>query len=193
VELRIAADGEIEARAASIFKGYFKDPAATREVFTDDGWFKTGDIGVLDPDGYLRITDRKKNILITAGGKNITPSNIEYEVKACLPLISFCHLHADRRPYPVALVCLDKLALDQLAAERGLASGALEAHARGLVQGAIDRANERFAQFERIKRFAILPAELSVEAGELTPTMKVKRREVDRKYAATLDALYAEA
>jgi len=135
--------------------------------------------------------------LITAGGKNITPSNIENEVKTD-PLVSFCHLHADRRPYPVALVCLDPDQLARLAGEKGLPRGAaaqLKDHpaVRAAVQAAIDRANAKLAQFERIKKFAILPREFSIDGGELTPTLKVKRKEVDKKYAAVLDALYADA
>ena len=195
-ELKIAADGEIIAKSPCIFQGYFKDPQATKEAFTDDGFFKTGDIGALDADGFLKITDRKKNILITAGGKNITPSNIENEVKS-EPLISYCHLHADRRPYPVALVCLDADRLARLAREKGLSGTTAEQlkddpAVRAVVQAAIDRANALFGQFERIRKFAILAKEISVEGGELTPTLKVKRKVVDTKYAAVLDALYAE-
>ena len=193
VELKLAADGEILTRGPHVFAGYFDDPKATAEAFRD-GWFLTGDIGTLDADGFLTITDRKKNILITAGGKNITPSNIENEVKSS-PLVSFCHLHADRRPYPVALVCLDPAQLEAFAKEHAL-SGRTTAElkddpaVRAAVQAAIDRSNAKFSQVEQIRRFAILPAELSVEGGELTPTLKLKRREVDEKYAATLDALY---
>ncbi len=188
VELRIAEDGEIQARGPNVFKGYFKDPEATAAAFTADGWYCTGDIGAFDKDGFLRITDRKKNILITAGGKNITPSNIENEVKSH-PLISYCHLHADRRPYPVALICLDPDELKKLAQDKDAHQSAAVKKA---VQEAIDRANGRSAQYERIGKFAILPQEFSVEGGELTPTLKVKRKVVDTKYASILDALYAE-
>ena len=192
IEVRVAADGEIQARGPNVFKGYCKEPEATKAAFTDDGWYCTGDIGVFDNDGFLKITDRKKNILITAGGKNITPSNIENEVKAH-PLISYCHLHADRRAYPVALICLDPAELKNLSEAKGL-SGPLHEHAavRQVVQGAIDRANARFAQYEQIRKFAIVPAEFSMDSGELTPTLKVKRKVVDTKYATILDALYAE-
>ena len=196
VELRIAKDGEIQARGPNVFMGYFKDPTATADAFAD-GWFCTGDIGVLDADGYLKITDRKKNILVTAGGKNITPSNLENEVKNH-PLVSYCHMHADKRAFPTALVCLDPEALRAFAREKGLV-GATAAElkddpiVRAEVQAAFDKANSGFAQYERIKKFAILPSEFSVDTGELTPTLKVKRKEVDRKYAAQLDALYASA
>jgi long-chain acyl-CoA synthetase len=195
VEIRIADDGEIMARGANVFLGYFKDPAATAECLKD-GWLATGDIGALDADGYLTITDRKKNILITAGGKNITPSNVETEVKRDA-LISYCHLHADRRPYPTALVCLDPERLAAFATERSL-PGKTAAELRDQpilvkrVQQAIDAANERVARCEQIKRFAVLPRELSIEGGELTPTLKVKRREVDKKYAELIESMYRD-
>jgi long-chain acyl-CoA synthetase len=194
VELRIAGDGEVLARGPNVFRGYFKDEAATAACF-EDGWFRTGDIGRIDEQGFLTITDRKKNILITAGGKNITPSNIENEVKNDA-LVSYCHLHADRRPYPTALVCLDPEQLRAFAASRGLAGTtaaelADDPQVRARVQEAIDRANARLARFEQIKKFAILPRELSVQGGELTPTLKVKRREVERAYADVIEAMYA--
>jgi long-chain acyl-CoA synthetase len=190
---RVAADGEILVRGRGVFAGYFKDAEATAACLKD-GWLYTGDIGKLDERGFLTITDRKKNILITAGGKNITPSNVEAEVKRD-PLISYCHLHADRRPYPTALVCLDPERLRALAVERGLAGQTAaelkdDPQVRARVQQAVDQANERLARFEQIKDFTILPAELSIDAGELTPTLKVKRREVEARYAALLDAMY---
>lgn len=195
VDVEIADDGEILAKGPTIFQGYFKDEAATAEAFSD-GWFRTGDIGYIDHEGYLRITDRKKNILVTAAGKNITPSNIENEVKNH-PLVSYCHLHADRRPFPTALICLDFEQLTTFAKEQGLngaSSSELAAHPRVLaeVQSAIDRANAAFAQYERIKKFAIVPTEFSVDGGELTPTLKVKRREVEEKYASLLQRLYQQ-
>ena len=194
VELKIAADGEVLARGPNIFMGYYKDPAATAEAM-EGGWFHTGDIGVIDADGFLKITDRKKNILVTAGGKNITPSNLENEVKNH-PLVSYCHLHADKRPFVTALICLDPDTLKALAADKGLGSGSVadlagKPEVRAAVQAAIDGANARFAQYERIKKFAILPAEFSVDGGELTPTLKVKRKEVDKKYASVIDAMYS--
>jgi long-chain acyl-CoA synthetase len=195
VEIRIAEDGEILARGANVFKGYFKDPVATAECLKD-GWLATGDIGTLDADGFLTITDRKKNILITAGGKNITPSNVETEVKKD-PLISYCHLHADKRPHPVALVCLDPDRLALFAKDAALEAStaaelALHPALVARVKEAIDAANERVARCEQIKRFAILPRELSIEGGELTPTLKVKRREVDKKYAEVIESLYRQ-
>jgi long-chain acyl-CoA synthetase len=194
VELRIAEDGEILARGDNVFPGYFKDTAATAEALRD-GWLCTGDIGTLDADGFLTITDRKKNILITAGGKNITPTNVEAEVKRD-PFVSYCHLHADRRPYPTALVCLDPERLKAFAAAEGLpgtTAAELREHPAVLarVQQAVDQANERLARYEQIRRFAVLPRELSIEGGELTPTLKVKRREVESRYADLLEAMYA--
>jgi long-chain acyl-CoA synthetase len=193
IEIRIADDGEVLARGDNIFPGYYKDPDATAESLKD-GWLCTGDIGKLDADGFLTITDRKKNILITAGGKNITPSNVEAEVKRD-PIVSYCHLHADRRPYPTALVCLDPERLAALAEQQNLpgrTAAELREHPQVLarVQQAVDAANARLARYEQVRRFAILPAELSVAGGELTPTLKVKRREVDRKYRDLLDSLY---
>ena len=194
VELRIADDGEILARGPNIFPGYFKDAAATAECLKD-GWLSTGDIGKLDEAGFLTITDRKKNILITAGGKNITPSNVEAEVKRDA-FVSYCHLHADRRPYPTALVCVEPERLRAFAAEHGLpgtTASELREHPRlvARVKEAVDHANARLARYEQIRRFAILPAELSVEGGELTPTLKVMRREVEKKYAELIEGMYA--
>lgn len=193
VEVAIASDGEILAKGPTVFQGYFRDEDATKEAI-DDGWLRTGDIGYIDDDGFLRITDRKKNIVVTAAGKNITPSNIENEVKNH-PLVAYCHLHADKRPYPTALICLDPEQLAIFARERNLPGrtvAELKDHPVVLaeVQAAIDKANAAFASFERIKKFAIVPNEFTIEGGELTPTLKVRRREVEKKYAPILDRLY---
>ena len=193
VEVWIASDGEILVKGPIVFQGYFQDDEATREALAD-GWLRTGDIGFLDDEGFLRVTDRKKNIVVTAAGKNITPSNIENEVKNH-PLIAYCHLHADRRPFPTALICLDHEHLAAFAKERGLPGttvSELKDHPVVLaeVQAAIDKANAAFASFERIKKFAIVPTEFSIDGGELTPTLKVKRREVEQKYASVLERLY---
>jgi long-chain acyl-CoA synthetase len=194
-QVRVDDDGEILVQGPGVFAGYFKDPEATAACLKD-GWLHTGDIGKMDDRGFLTITDRKKNILITAGGKNITPSNVEAEVKRD-PLVSYCHLHADRRPYPTALVCLDPERLRALAAEQGLPGQTAaelkdHPHVQARVQQAVDQANERLARFEQIKKFAILPAELTIEAGELTPTLKVKRREVETRYAHLIEAMYPQ-
>ncbi|GIW73400.1 MAG: AMP-dependent synthetase [Planctomycetota bacterium] len=196
VEVRIAEDGEILVRGPNVFMGYYKDEAATAETLRE-GWLHSGDIGELDAEGYLRITDRKKDIIITSGGKNISPQLIENMLKQ-QPLISQAVVIGDRRNYLVALLALDPQALAAWAAEHGL--GALEPAAlrqhqavRAAVQQAVDEVNRRLAKVEQIKRFAILERELSIEGGELTPTMKVKRRVVERNYAELIESLYQQA
>ena len=193
VEIRIAdSDGEILVRGDNVFREYWNNPEATAETLID-GWLHTGDIGELDDDGYLKITGRKKDIIITAGGKNLAPANIENELKQS-PFISQAVMHGDRRPYPVALITLDPEEILPWAAEQGLPQD-LEQLADAdqvvaLVQAALDRANANYAQVEQIKRFAILKRDLSIEDGELTPTLKVKRTVVNDRYAEVLDALY---
>ena len=194
VEVRIAEDGEILMRGPHVFTGYWENEAATREVLDEDGWLRTGDLGSLDEDGFLSITGRIKDIIITAGGKNITPQNLENDLKQS-PIISQAVMYGDRRPYPVALVTLDPEVIIPWAHERGLPEdvGALAQHpeVNRLVQEALDRANARYAQVEQIKRFAILDHDLTQETGELTPTMKVKRNIVYERYADVFDELYA--
>jgi long-chain acyl-CoA synthetase len=192
-EVRIADDGEILVRGPNVFQGYYKNDEATRETIVD-GWLHTGDIGEIDEDGFLQITGRKKDIIITAGGKNITPSNIEAEVKQS-QWISQAVVIGDRRPYLVALVTLDPEEIVKLAKEKGLpedpAALAENEEVRKLVGEHIDHINEKFARVEQVKKFKILPRDLSQEGGELTPTMKVKRNVVADKYAADVEALYA--
>ena len=193
VEIRLADDGEILARGPNVFVGYYKDALATAECL-QGGWFHTGDIGTIDEDGFVAVTDRKKNILITAGGKNITPSNLENEVKNDA-LVSYCHMHADRRAFPTALICLDPERLAAFAKDKNLsgqtpADLANDESVRAHVQAAIDRANAAFARYEQIRKFAILPREFSIDGGELTPTLKVKRKEVDRIHADVIEAMY---
>jgi long-chain acyl-CoA synthetase len=192
-EIRIAADGEILVRGPNIFQGYYKNEAATREAL-EDGWLHTGDIGELDEDGYLSITGRKKDIIITAGGKNITPANLEAEIKQS-PYVSQCVVIGDRRPYLVALITLDMEECAKLAEERGWPADAagLRRHGgmRALIQEHLDKVNEKFARVEQVKKFEILPHDLSQETGELTPTMKVKRNVVAEKFEKDVDALYA--
>ncbi|HSD76634.1 MAG TPA: AMP-dependent synthetase/ligase [Solirubrobacteraceae bacterium] len=194
VEVRIADDDEILMRGPHVFTGYWGDEEATREVLDADGWLHTGDLGSLDEDGYLRITGRKKDIIITAGGKNLAPANIENDLKQS-PFISQAVMYGDRRPYPVALVTLDAEAIVPWAQERGLPGDlrALAEHpeVRGLVQQALDAANARYAKVEQVKRFAILGHDLTQETGELTPTLKVKRNVVHDRYAGVFDGLYA--
>jgi long-chain acyl-CoA synthetase len=192
-EIKIADDGEILVRGPNVFKGYYKNEKATREVL-EDGWLHTGDIGELDEDGYLSITGRKKDIIITAGGKNITPANLEAEIKQS-QWVSQCIVVGDRRPYLVALVTLDMEECAKLAEEKGWPSdpAQLARHdgMRALIQEHIDEINEKFARVEQVKKFEILPQDLSQETGELTPTMKVKRNVVAEKYEKDIDALYA--
>ncbi|HEY7268179.1 MAG TPA: long-chain fatty acid--CoA ligase [Solirubrobacterales bacterium] len=192
-EIKIAEDGEILVRGPNVFQGYYKNEEATRETL-DDGWLHTGDIGELDADGYLSITGRKKDIIITAGGKNITPANLEAEIKQS-PYVSQCVVIGDRRPYLIALITLDMEECAKLAEERGWpADSAALAHHEGmreLISEHLDEVNEKFARVEQVKKFEILPHDLSQETGELTPTLKVKRNVVSEKYEKEVDALYA--
>lgn len=193
VELRIADDGEVLTRGANIFQGYYKNPEASAETLKD-GWLHTGDLGEIDADGYLRITGRKKDIIITAGGKNITPANLEEEIKQH-PLISQCVVVGDRRPYLVALVTLDQEEAVKHAQEHGLPedSGALAAEpgVRATIDSHVESVNERFARVEAVKKVRILSRDLTQADGELTPTMKVKRNVVAEKYRDEIEALYA--
>jgi long-chain acyl-CoA synthetase len=192
-EIRIADDGEILVRGPNIFQGYYKNEEATRETL-EDGWLHTGDIGELDADGYLSITGRKKDIIITAGGKNITPANLEAEIKQS-PYVSQCVVIGDRRPYLIALITLDMEECAKLCEEKGWPADPAElAHHEGMremIQEHLDQVNEKFARVEQVKKFEILPHDLSQETGELTPTLKVKRNVVSDKYEKEVDALYA--
>ena len=192
VEIKIADDGEILVKGPNVFQGYYKNEEATRETIVD-GWLHTGDIGEVDPDGYLKITGRKKDIIITAGGKNITPANLEAEIKQH-PLVSQCVVIGDRRPYLVALVTLDPEEAVKFAADNGAEIAELPANEtlRASIQAHLDQINEKFARVEQVKKFAVLAKDLSQEGGELTPTMKVKRNVVAEKYADEVEALYAD-
>jgi long-chain acyl-CoA synthetase len=192
-EIRIADDGEILVKGPNVFQGYYKNEEATREALRD-GWLHTGDLGEFDEDGFLKITGRKKDIIITAGGKNITPANLEAEIKQH-PLVSQCVVIGDRRPYLVALVTLDPEEAVKFAKEHGLPEDP-EALAKNdqvwaAIEAHVERINERFARVEQVKKIAILPRDLSQEGGELTPTLKVKRAVVAQKYADKVEALYA--
>ena len=192
-DVKIADDGEILVKGPNIFQGYYKNEEATRETIVD-GWLHTGDIGEVDADGYLKITGRKKDIIITAGGKNITPANLEAEIKQS-PYVSQVVVIGDRRPFLTALVTLDMEEVAKLAQGEGWQSDPAEiaqnAEMRALVQEHIDKVNEKFARVEQVKKFAILPTDLSQEGGELTPTLKVKRNVVADKYEQDIEALYA--
>jgi len=194
VEVSIAGDGEILIRGPNVFLGYWQNEAATREVLDDEGWIHTGDLGELDDDGYLKITGRKKDIIITAGGKNLAPANLENDLKQSR-WISQAVMYGDRRPFPVALITLDEEEIVPWARERGLPTDMRElvrsSEVRALIQTELDAVNAKYAQVEQIKKFAILDHDLSQETGELTPTLKVKRSIVYDKYDDLFDGLYA--
>jgi long-chain acyl-CoA synthetase len=194
VDVKIAADGEILGRGGNIAKGYFKKAEATREVFLDDGWFATGDIGRFDEDGFLFITDRKKDLIVTAGGMNIAPQNIENLLKGD-PFISQVMVHGDRRPYPVALITLNPEELAKFAREQGIMAGdpsVLAKHPKVVerVQRTVDQKNSELQSYAKIKKFVILPEDFTVENGALTPTLKVKRKVISERHRPVLDALY---
>ncbi len=191
-EVKIADDGEILVKGPNVFQGYYKNPEATRETLVD-GWLHTGDIGEIDEDGYIKITGRKKDIIITAGGKNITPANLEAEIKQH-PLVSQCVVIGDRRPYLVALVTLDPDEAASYAKEHGLPEDpealASNEKVRAEIEAHVDQINKKFARVEQVKKISILPQDLSQQGGELTPTLKVKRAVVASKYESQIDELY---
>ncbi|MGB5310598.1 MAG: long-chain fatty acid--CoA ligase [Polyangiales bacterium] len=217
VEDRIAEDGEILVRSDLVFQGYYKNPQATAETIVD-GWLHTGDIGRKDADGFLYIMDRKKHIIITAGGKNLTPSNIENEIKASDPLISQAHAHGDKRKYLVALITIGAGEAVEWARQQGTIDGATaDKHIRALAENplgrsaelealirevthdpdvqkrvvaSVKRANESLARVETIKKIHILDREFSVQEDELTPTLKMKRKNIETKFAEIFDRLY---
>ena len=196
VELRIADDGEVLARGPNIMMGYYENPGATAECIRE-GWFHTGDIGRLDDDGYLTITDRKKEILVTAGGKNVAPQPIEALLKRD-PVVAEAMLVGDRRPYVSAVLVPDAATLEQRLAASGVASGTLDdlvgrEDVRALFQAIVDEANAELASFEQVKRFALLPAQFSIAGGELTPTLKLKRRVVMERWQNVIDGIYDSA
>jgi long-chain acyl-CoA synthetase len=192
-EVKIAEDDEILVRGPNVFQGYYKNEEATRETIVN-GWLHTGDLGSIDADGFITITGRKKDIIITAGGKNITPANLENEIKQH-PLVSQCVVVGDRRPYLVALVTLDPEEAVAYAKEHGLPEDPAQLAANDDVRAAIEAhlatVNEKFARVEQVKKIAILPQDLTQEAGELTPTMKVKRAVVADKHSGEIEKLYA--
>jgi long-chain acyl-CoA synthetase len=180
VEIRIADDGEILIRSDTVFAGYYRDEEATRATLDEEGFVHTGDVGHLDDDGFLVITDRKKDIIVTAGGKNVAPQNLENELKAHR-LISQALVVGDRRPYVVALVTVDPEAADGLSADEVRAS----------VQLAVDAVNDGRSRFEQIKRVTVLPREFSLEEDEVTPTLKLRRKVILDHFAAEVEDLYA--
>ena len=193
IEVKIAEeDSEILIKGPNVFREYWRNPEATAETLTD-GWLHTGDVGELDDEGYLKITGRKKDIIITAGGKNLTPSNLENDLKQSR-FISQAVMYGDRRPYPVALVTLDPEEILPWAKDKGLPEDMAELakadEVREMVQTELDRANSNYAQVEQVKRFTILDHDLSIESGELTPTLKVKRNVINDRYAELFEELY---
>ena len=195
VEVRLAHDGEVLIRGGNVASGYFMEPERTAETFDADGWLHTGDVGEIDADGFLRIVDRKKELIITAGGKNVSPSNLESLLKRH-PLVGEACAVGDERPYVVALIALDGETAPGWAARGGvpftdLASFAREPRVVAEMQGAVDEANQHVSHAEAIKRFLVVPGEWSVAGGELTPTLKLKRRVIAVKYAEEIERLYA--
>ena len=192
-EVKLAEDGELLIRSDTVFQGYFKDPEATAEVLGEDGWLRSGDIAEIDDDGFITITDRKKDIIVTAGGKNVAPQNLENDLKAS-KFVSQAMVVGDRQPYIAALITLDPEALPAWAEERGLpgdmAALAATDEVRALVQGIVDEVNADRSRYEQIKRFVILPRDFTMDDDELTPTLKLKRRVVAQHFDRELDALY---
>jgi len=195
VALRIAEDGEILARGPNVMTGYYNKPNASAAVLRD-GWFHTGDVGHLDADDYLVITDRKKDVLVTSGGKKIAPQPIESVLKTS-PIVAEAMLLGERRKFPALLIVPEFAALERRLADLGRPADARDAlvarpDVLALYQELVDGVNRELAQFERIKRFALLPEEFSIERGELTPTMKVRRRAVEEHWKAVIEEMYRE-
>jgi long-chain acyl-CoA synthetase len=193
-EVKIAEDGEILIRGGAVMRGYHHLPEASAEAL-HDGWFASGDIGELDDAGYLRITDRKKDLIKTSGGKYVAPQEVEGTIKAASPYVSQVIVHGDGRKYVSALIALDPEAIQEWADGTGLAYSSLAdlrsaPEVRTLVDGGVQQANGQLERWETVKRWTFLPDELTVEEGEVTPSMKIRRAEVERRYADLLDSLY---
>jgi long-chain acyl-CoA synthetase len=195
-ELRLDEDGELLIRSETVFQGYYKDPEATAAVLAGDGWLRSGDIAEIDEDGFVTITDRKKDILVTAGGKNVAPQNLENDLKLSR-FVSQALVVGDRRPYVAALITLDEVEIGKWAEAHGVqgdvATLAGDPRVRELIQGVVDEANRERSRFEQVRRFAILPRDFTIADGEVTPTLKLKRRVVAEHFSGELDRLYAEA
>jgi len=196
VELRIAEDGELCCKGPNVMKEYWNLPEKTAEVMDDDGWFHTGDIAEISDDGFVRITDRKKDLIVTAGGKNVAPQPIENELKRS-PLIDNAVMIGDRRPFIVALLSPNQEELEKRAAKAGVEYSSVEEltnHPDLMAEyaKAVDETNDGLARYEQIKKFAVLPLMLSIEGGQLTPTLKVKRRVVENQYTDLIEGLYGD-
>jgi long-chain acyl-CoA synthetase len=195
VEMRIAEDGEILARGPNVAtRGYYKQPQATADVFEPSGWFHTGDIGRIDEDGFLFITDRKKDLIVTAGGMNLAPQNVENLLKGD-PFVSQAMVYGDRRPYPVALITVNPDELAKFAREQGLLTtdaSVLTRHPKVVERVAriVEEKNSQLQSYAKIKKFVVLADDFTQEGGELTPTLKVKRKVVSEKYRQSIEELY---
>jgi long-chain acyl-CoA synthetase len=195
-EIKLAEDGEVLMRGPMVTPGYRNLPEQTREALDEQGWLHTGDVGEFDEDGYLKIVDRKKELIISAGGKNMSPANIEAKIKASSPLIGQAIAIGDARPYNVALITLDPDVAPAFAAQHGIEDRSIESLAENQavleeVQRGIDAANEQLGRVEQIKRFRVLPTEWQPGGEELTPTMKLKRKPINERYKSEIEALYA--
>jgi long-chain acyl-CoA synthetase len=195
IEIKLDTDGEVLVRGGVVMKGYRNLPDKTAETFTDDGWLRTGDIGEFDEDGYLKIVDRKKELIINAAGKNMSPANIEATLKTASPLIGQAAVIGDRRPFNTALIVLDSDFAPAWAAQQGISDTSLEKLAvddrvREAIAAGVEEANQRLARVEQIKKFHIVEGDWLPGGDELTPTMKLKRKPIDQKYAAEIEALY---
>ena len=193
-EVKLDEDGELLIRSETVFQGYYKEPEATAEVLSADGWLRSGDIAEIDADGFITITDRKKDIIVTAGGKNVAPQNLENDLKTS-KFVSQAMVVGDRQPYIAALITLDPESVPAWAAERGMSTDmetlAASAEVRELIQGVVDGVNAERSRYEQLKRFVILPRDFTMEDDELTPTLKLKRRVVAQHFASELEDLYA--
>ncbi len=193
-EVKLDEDGELLIRSETVFQGYYKEPEATAEVLSADGWLRSGDIAEIDADGFITITDRKKDIIVTAGGKNVAPQNLENDLKTS-KFVSQAMVVGDRQPYIAALITLDPESVPAWAAERSMSTDmetlAASAEVRELIQGVVDGVNAERSRYEQLKRFVILPRDFTMEDDELTPTLKLKRRVVAQHFASELEDLYA--
>ena len=186
--------GEILVRGKNVFAGYLNLPEKTAETIDKDGWLHTGDVGLVDGDGYFRITDRMKDIIITAGGKNVTPSELENDLKFS-PYITDAVVIGDKRPYLTVIIMIDQENVEKFAQDADIpfgnyASLTRAAEVQALIQAELERVNAKFARVEQLKKFFLLETQLTAEDEELTPTMKLKRKLVETKYAAQIEAMY---
>ena len=197
VEMKIADDGEVLLRGGNLMRGYYKEPEKTADTIDADGWLHTGDVGEIDDEGYLRIIDRKKELIITAGGKNISPANLEALLKQH-PLVGQAAVIGDRRPYVSALIVLDQEVAPVWARKAGIqftspADLAANPAVHAEIQKAVEETNRHVSNVEAIKRFTVLPADWTPETEELTPTLKLKRRVINQKFADAIEEMYSRA